>query len=315
MPANPGSVVEWLGVTNVLTFALALVVFYLCIQLMVLAHELGHAVAGLIACDGPVAIRVGRVPATWRWQLGRLLVELSLLPQQRGRKAGVAVFHTRFGRMAGFAVYLAGPLAGGIFGLLVLEGGRRAHLNWLLGIGAWCIFFNALHLLPLSPRIDGVRAVKALSRPRVSGPPPPTGFDATLRRWLPLVADAHRGLEGHDPNLLRRALVGLGRAPTDASEAGRAIIRLAFAGWCWRQAERELPGGVHPSEAAASLEVGFGHALVPAPTPLPPRDARRAFAYGIALYDIATGRVRAQPAAIDSAAARPRTSAWASPLA
>ena len=58
-------------------------------------------------------------------------------------------------------------------------------------------------------------------------------------RWLALVTDAKGTLAGPNGGLLLKVLNALDRDPSDrSSKEAVALVRTAFSGWCWREAEQ-----------------------------------------------------------------------------
>src|SRR3954470_15305589 len=88
----------------------ALLLGTLFLPLLVLVHELGHAVVGLARTEGLVTVNVGRAPAVWRARVGRLALELSPFPARNG-PAGFARIYARYGAGTCVALALAGPVA------------------------------------------------------------------------------------------------------------------------------------------------------------------------------------------------------------
>jgi hypothetical protein len=246
MPGDLGSLAGWLGTGDPLTFAAGLVALYVCTQLTMLAHELGHAAVGLTRTDGLVVVKLGHAP-TWRHRIGRL--ELILTPgAPRENVGGLALVYARLEHATRIVFLLAGPLAGALAASAVLELGLLAHVHWLLVAGLLNVGLNLLSLVPYErreTRTDGARILEALRR----GPTPgqsPTPFDGrdgeTESRWLVLFTDPRTAASMEDSRRLWGASLALGHRPDGQDETAASLRRFAFVGWCWREAEQ---GGRH----------------------------------------------------------------------
>lgn len=90
---------------------------------LVLAHELGHAVAALARLRGPVVVRVGGFNPLAVITFGRLTLQLSPLVVP-WRFAGVCAHESRTTRLDAMIIALAGPFASLLAGLAL---GAAAH--------------------------------------------------------------------------------------------------------------------------------------------------------------------------------------------
>jgi hypothetical protein len=235
--ANPA---QWLGTTSLGGLAVFVLAMFVCTNLTIFAHELGHALAGLVLTKGLVILRVGRAPALVRGRLGRLQLELNPLPPQKGRLAGSATTYAHLGRAPYAALILAGPLLGVVVAFVPIEIGAATHLPGLVAAGATGVLFNALNLLPMQRHgrlSDGARLLLALRGARR----PARDFDGrvgeTMTRWLVLYTDPVNTISPEELLLLGGAPVALGYASDDRGIEAVTLVRLAFAGWCWREAE------------------------------------------------------------------------------
>lgn len=260
--------------------ALSLVAY----RLVVLAHELGHAAVALAGSEGLVGVRVGRSPSAWRIRLGRLQLGLHPLPARREADGNVTVY-ARLGRAWQVAYTLAGPVAGCSAAVLFAVAGARSHL-WVL-VFAGCLLFGSevSNLWPAEHRglgSDGAQLLVAIRAERRSPRADPVVDVET--RWLVLVTDSHRALAGRDRDLFLGVLPAVGRASTDRSDEAQALVRFAFCGWCWREAEREdaasIPDSLDKGLRCARNNVSSGS--------LPPEQVRFAFRFGAALRDETT---------------------------
>jgi hypothetical protein len=217
--------------------------------LVVLVHELGHAAVGLARTEGLVVVRVGAAPARWRFRAGRLQLELNPRPA-RNAPAGLALIHARFGVGTKVALALAGPLAGASVAALLLAAGVKLHLLLLTMIGVLGAADSLANLVPFAwhgHRSDGRYLLDALRAGRDRRTRPARGQDAeafvqvladTYSRWLVLYTDDRSPVRTkRRAELLSGAPAALGHASTDNPQA-LALWQLAFAGWCWRDAER-----------------------------------------------------------------------------
>ena len=221
----------------VLALVLGLVLSLVACRLVVLVHELGHAAVGLVRSDGLVGVRVGRSPSVWRIRLGRLQLFLHPLPA-RNESDGRVTVYAQLGRTSQVMYVLAGPLAGCSAALLFVLLGARTEL-WILVVTGCVLFAGELrNFWPSERRAgrDGTELLKAIRGRGVAYPADP--IVEVEKRWLLLVTDSRRALGARDQRLFSGVLAALDRAPEDRSDDARALRRLAYCGWCWREAER-----------------------------------------------------------------------------
>jgi len=113
-------VIAWL----LITVSLALLV---ATPVAVFVHELGHGVAALWFCDGPVVVKVSPQPPLIRFRLGRVRFELHPVFPRGVAFSGVC-HHKRPARRAGAAaVALAGPTASLVFAAAGVELARSTQ--------------------------------------------------------------------------------------------------------------------------------------------------------------------------------------------
>jgi hypothetical protein len=224
------SLAVWITTDSPAALGALLALNLLAFGLLVLAHELGHAAVGLVRTEGLVVLSVGRSATVWQCRIGRLKLELNALPLM-----GRAQVHARLDRKSTLLFLLAGPTAGSAAAALLILLGHRFRFQPLEIIGWVGLAVNVANLLP-SRRSDGAQLVAALRSRR---PAPPTEPLVDVRaRWLVLVTDARGSLARHTGGLLMRVLNALDRKPSDRSAEAVALVRMAFSGWCWREAER-----------------------------------------------------------------------------
>jgi hypothetical protein len=158
----------------------------------VLVHELAHAAVALRLTTAPVHVHVGRYPGLARFRLGRLHVNLHLLPARGVRWAGICVFDP-LSPTASAQIIAAGPLgslAWAVCCAVVLRlwgGGFDVATRGLLGICAVSAAISAVY--------NGSGAFLA----RVAADRPDTD-GALLRRAL----KAQRALRAHERAIGRR---------------------------------------------------------------------------------------------------------------
>jgi hypothetical protein len=142
---------------------------------------------------------------------------------------------------------LAGPLAGCAAALFFVLLGARSHL-WVLAFTACVLLASELrNFWPAERRgttSDGAQLLEAIRAPRPAGPRDPIVEIET--RWLVLISDFQRAVGGRGQNIFLGVLAALDRPLTDRSDEGRALVHLAFCGWCWREAEH---GDTNPVRA------------------------------------------------------------------
>lgn len=218
--------------------ALGLALSLLAYRLVVLSNTLGHASVALISSKGLVGVRVGRSPSVWRIRLGRLQLGLHPLPA-RGEPDGRATVYAELGRFSRIMFILAGPLAGCSAASLFVLLGIRSDLWALVFAGCVLLFSELRNFWPAEHRGEksaGAQLLEAVRTRRSEGPTDPIADVET--RWLVLVTNPRRALGGRDQGLFFGVLAALDRLPTERSDNAQALVRVAFCGWCWREAER-----------------------------------------------------------------------------
>ena len=252
---------DWMSSAGASRLFLASVVAMLAAPVFVLVHELGHAVVGLTRTEGLVIVRVGRAPGRWRLRIGRLQLELHPLPA-RNAPAGLAQIHARCGAGTRVLLSLAGPLAEAVAAAVLVAFGLKLHADLLTVIGALGAADALANLVPFARhghRSDGHYLLDALrSRDPRHQSEHGAGVDAfvqavadTYSRWLVLYTDVRSPIRTtRRSELLSGAPAALGHRSIDSPQA-LAFWRLAFAGWCWRNAER---GGDASSLREAALD-------------------------------------------------------------
>ena len=319
------SFATWLATNNPAAVFTFFVLNALAWWVVVLAHELGHAAVGLTRTEGLVIVRVGRRSPKWRRRLGRLLLELGPVPMFSSR--GEAEVHARLGRPTKVMFAVAGPVVGSVAAAALIVLGARFEFPPLKIIGWVAMAFDFANLIPFrfrGFRSDGAYLLAALRDEASSAANGADELDAIATRWFALVTNARPTFDRCSPEILANVLVLLGRALNDRSNEGRALIRLALAGWCWRRAERGDTAAIRdrvldvrhrvalrgmPREAtlvaaaceladehvdlasaspvASSLDRGIECGLsVKAPDSLPEEQQRFAFRFGVAMHDV-----------------------------
>jgi hypothetical protein len=144
------------------------------------------------------------------------------------------------GRTTAVIRILAGPAAGCAVAAALMVFGLHFDVWPLAAAGGLVSVAELANLLPGKndrPSNDGRRLLEALRTRRSARPPHPLADVAT--RWLVLVTDA-RGMLGSSRSggRLLRVLNALDRDPNDRNTEARALVRTAFSGWCWREAEQ-----------------------------------------------------------------------------
>jgi hypothetical protein len=181
-------------------------------------HELGHAAVGLSRSDGIVGVRVGRHPGIWRGRVGRLVFSFHPFPSSAEKIAGGAVTAARLSARDRALYALAGPAAQLLFAAVVAA----------LGAPVVAVLIAAGALASLVPRrvgkyaTDGWHFLQAVrGRPTGHSDQQDTSARARLLFERP---DLH--LQA------RNATLGA------AANGDATLLRAAFAGWCWRHAQR-----------------------------------------------------------------------------
>lgn len=210
-----------------------------CRPLIVLAHELGHAAIGLFRTEGLVRVRVGRAPGLWRARFGRLSLELHPV-LATSESPGEAMTHARLGWRSRAAYALAGPVAGGGVALVLVLLGLHFELLPLAFAGGFLLLVELCNLLPseTSGRTNDGDSILDTLRTRRRATPH-NDFADVESRFLVLVTDARRTLTGTGGCRVLKVLNALDLDPNDhSSKEAVALVRTAFSGWCWREAEQ-----------------------------------------------------------------------------
>lgn len=233
-----GSFVTWVDASSPPAIAVGLALCFAAGQLIVLGHELGHAAVGILRTEGLVGVRVGRAPGRWKCRLGRLRLEMSLLPALNGPD-GLAQVHARLGRKSHAVIVLAGPAAGSLVAADLLLYGLRYQVTPLIFAGGVGGVMNLANLIPFKRRghrSDGARLLELF---RARGTPLPADPLAdAVSRWGVLAANVRNVVTPEQLLQLSGAPVAVGYRPGDESEAPADLWKLAVAGWCWREAQR-----------------------------------------------------------------------------
>lgn len=301
---------DWMtggGTETMLRWCLVLLVSR---PLLTLVHELGHAAVGLARTEGFVQVQIGREPALLTRRLGRLILMLD--PRQTLTKAA-GYTRTTGGMTPGErAVYaLAGPFASALASLAILVAGLHSSAGSLVLAGALGLAGSAYSLVPRRAgdfRSDGWHFLQALHG---NGLARSDVEDTAVRAEL-VFAQAPRHLTDRRRRLLSGAPIALGFAADDSSPAVMTLRQVAFCGWCWREAQRDVAsireaaldalqratatGVVEPDLTAlaarnlAEVEADFGAlfdtGLVELREGVPEAMQRCAFRYGGALREI-----------------------------
>jgi len=232
---------------NGLGSPLGVVLMVLLMPLVTLAHEFGHALVGLSRTEGMVTVEVGRKPALWQARSGRLMLALHPVPAFT-TFSGRALTYARLSPRDRLAYALAGPMAHAATALLVILIGLRVHSHPAVCVGFVYLLGAAGNLVPFKRsgmRSDGAIALAALKDRGRAGEPAAhsasavqSEFDQTAARWLVAFTDDSNLNTDKRGDVLGGAPVTLGYAQTDRSANAVGLWKLAYAGWCWREAER-----------------------------------------------------------------------------
>jgi hypothetical protein len=270
MNAALQSFADWMNGSSIASLLLLALFVAATVPLVVLVHELGHAAVGLARTEGLVAIRVGRTPARWRARIGRLQLELNLVPT-RNTPAGQA--RTYASRDTGTIVLsaLAGPLAEALAGTAILFAGVRLHLVVVDIVGAFWIVHAARSLVPHTVNgsaTDGANLLAALrSAGSGSDDPLDRALADTASRWLVQFSAASPSvLTERRMQLFGGALATLRLDPADRGPVAVGLWRLAYAGWCWREVERGEPARIREAVLDAVHTATVSGAVEPALT-------------------------------------------------
>jgi hypothetical protein len=241
---------------------------------LVLVHELGHALVGLVRTRGVVHVVIGAPPGFLRARVGRLALELSL----RGGR-GVAGYARTYAlgvpAFDRFLIAIGGPFASALaaavcWSLVPDVYGVFRHL--LLSAAAVASFHAILNLLPCdfvgrtTIALDGKRALEALrSRGRERMPKRPAldgsstapflhELNQTWTRWFAFFSQSSNPVL-RPVRSRALAVCALVNDVAPESERGRTLTMLAAAGWCWREVEQGQPSAV-----AAEVRVALKNA-------------------------------------------------------
>ena len=263
------SFTDWMNGGGVGSLVVTLALVASSVPLIVLIHELGHAVVGLIRTEGLVNVRVGRTPPRWRTRLGRLELELNPV-LARNSPAGLAKVYAESGVGTQVALILAGPLAEAAAGAVILVVGVHLRLGLAAIVGGFWILNALLNLVPRTRHgrsSDGACLVAALRKARTAPREPAGSLERTLAdtfsRWVVQFTTAKGSVQTpRRMGLLGGAPVALGHAPDDRGTLAVSLWRLAYAGWCWREVEhgdfariREAAlDAVHAATTAGAVE-------------------------------------------------------------
>lgn len=158
-----------------------------------IVHELAHAAVALRLTTDPVRVHVGRYPGLVRFRVGRLHVNLHVLPARGVNWSGVCVFSPPVWPRQWAWIPVAGPLGSLSFALccaVVLRlwgGGFDVLTRWIVAVGAASAVMNAVY------NGSGAFLAKvAAARPESDG--------AEFRRAVKL----HRALRAHERAIGRR---------------------------------------------------------------------------------------------------------------
>jgi hypothetical protein len=195
----------WLGLAAVLWLA-------------TFAHELGHAAVGLARTKAFVRLQVGREPAWLRFRVGRLLVSLDPRPSTDGEPAGYASVAGRLSAPERAVFAAAGPVAELLFALAIAAVGHPLLSVFLAAVS----LVNLVRFRRGRWLSDGRHLLDAL-RGRGTG----------QSEEQDTAARAQVLFEAREQHLRPR----LDQLAAAASGDPR-LLRAAYAGWCWRTAQR-----------------------------------------------------------------------------
>lgn len=227
-------------------------IVFVVFPLLVLVHELGHALVGLATTKEPVLVAVGKPPGWVRGRMGRLRFQLSPLPAGDDEPAGFARAHGLDGPRAEIAYALGGPAANLLLGLVLLPlagvvGGASAGV--LVVTGGVSLLLTVGNLLPHRRgvhRSDGIHALEAYRalRGRVSDR---EVLDGAWQRFRTLLTHPDDRIRTPERGLALAAVSTMAHVAGDPVPTTRErLVRAAFAGWCWREVE---PGRGAPDVA------------------------------------------------------------------
>jgi len=271
--ASLEAISRWAESGGPLDIVEGLVIVALFFPVLLLAHETGHALVGLLRTEGLVIVRVGRAPGWLRGRVGRLAFELSPIPSQE--LAGSATTFARLDRRERIAYALAGPaaellaVAACVPFILRVPDAARPPFVWALAFGC---SHAALNFVPqrignfftdggailaafrYTPADEGLKSPAGSTAPAIVGE-----LQDTQSRWIALFADVKSWARApHRSSALSGAAWALGLDP-QTPPASTAIWH-SLAGWCWRECERGDPerrGSATRSEWRRVAQQGF----------------------------------------------------------
>jgi peptidase M50-like protein len=294
--------------------------------LLIVVHELGHALVALVCTESLVEVRVGRAPGVVRGRIGRLAYSFDLRRDHRAKDEALTTVLAHMSRGEVIAYAVGGPAANAI--LAVFLAPLALSLSGLPRDVVWAgIVLSAsgtiLNLVSL-PGSDGRMALAAIRGeiPSVDGESPLSGDIVNeLGRWMALYTNAQ------DPRFSKQRAYLFGIAPLELGVDPRTSFddashcwSTARAGWCWREvrpapahALADLPKRAWKSQsleglrgldlaAAAAAEVARSSSRtyadpdvetafvatteLRAAVPMSDDASRFAFEFGVALHDV-----------------------------
>lgn len=145
---------------------------WLAYILLITAHELGHAVAGLLLTSDPVSLRVGRMPGLIHGRIGRLEIHWDMRPgetQHDEHDGDLSLGSPLRDPTKKLLFVLAGPFANLVLALvlvptyLALSGIAQVSVGVTI---AASLLMAAWSLRPAATGSDGYEAVMALRERR-----------------------------------------------------------------------------------------------------------------------------------------------------
>lgn len=210
--------------------------------LVVVVHELGHAVVALACTESLVEVRVGRAPGMVRGRIGRLAYSFDLRRHDHTEDEAITAVLADVSRAELIAYALGGPAANAVVAVFL------APLAWSLsGVPRYAVcsaivlsvFVTIANLVSRSPDSDGRIAIAAIRGeiPTVEGERLLTGgMGNALGRWMALYTNRR------DPKFSRQRAYLFGIAPLELGVDPRTSFddashcwNTARAGWCWRE--------------------------------------------------------------------------------
>jgi hypothetical protein len=160
----------------------------------------------------------------------------------------LATVYARLGFRGRIAYLVAGPAAEAGAATLVLLLAIHTHSSTFQLVGVLLLGDALINLVPRERhgfRSDGGRLLDALSGSGAPRRPTSTLEDClaeTRSRWFVLFSDIRQIRDWERlARLLAAAPTALGYAQKDRKDIAQALWKVAFAGWCWREAERGQP--------------------------------------------------------------------------